>query len=41
MSECSGPQTVSKPGKHRTGLVGTSIAGVDMKIENPDKDGNG
>lgn len=32
MSECSGPQTVSVPGKHRIGSTGVSIPGTEIKI---------
>jgi len=41
MSECSGPQTINIPGKHRTGTAGPKINASEMKIESPDKDGNG
>jgi len=41
MSECCGPQSVSFPGKHKTGSCGTSIPGTELKIVQPDKDGNG
>eukprot|EP00735_Rhodelphis_limneticus_P003574 TRINITY_DN1505_c0_g1::TRINITY_DN1505_c0_g1_i1::g.28184::m.28184 TRINITY_DN1505_c0_g1::TRINITY_DN1505_c0_g1_i1::g.28184 ORF type:complete len:655 (+),score=175.46,sp/Q5ZKR7/ACBG2_CHICK/50.46/0.0,AMP-binding/PF00501.23/1.1e-88,Cas_Cas2CT1978/PF09707.5/0.0057,Cas_Cas2CT1978/PF09707.5/6.4e+03 TRINITY_DN1505_c0_g1_i1:51-1967(+) len=41
MSECSGPQTVNLPGAAKIGSCGKAIPGVQMIIENPDKDGNG
>jgi len=41
MSECTGPQTVNIPGKHKTGTCGPKLEGSDMKIADPDKDGNG
>ena len=41
MSECSGPQTLSYPGRHHTGSCGVPIPGTDLKIDNPDPEGNG
>jgi len=41
MSECTGPQTINRPGKVRTGTAGPSIPGTELKIADPDKDGNG
>ncbi|KJE88677.1 long-chain-fatty-acid-CoA ligase [Capsaspora owczarzaki ATCC 30864] len=41
MSECSGPQTVSLPETYRTGSCGPSVPGTELRIMNPDKDGNG
>jgi len=41
MSECSGPQTISIPGKHKVGSAGPAVLGVEMKIADADKDGNG
>ncbi|KAL5267519.1 hypothetical protein ACHWQZ_G004525 [Mnemiopsis leidyi] len=41
MSECSGPQTLSFDGQHKAGSTGKSIPGSEIKIENPDRDGNG
>jgi len=41
MSECSGPQTVNVPGKHKTGTAGPALPGCEMKIQDPDAQGNG
>lgn len=41
MSENSGPCTVSKEGHHRTGSTGKVFPGTELKIDNPDADGNG
>jgi Long-chain acyl-CoA synthetases (AMP-forming) len=43
MSECSGPQTISLPQKNsfKTGSCGKTIIGTEIKIDNPDEDGNG
>jgi len=41
MSECSGPQTLSFDGQHKAGSTGKSIPGSEIKIEMPDRDGNG
>jgi len=41
MSECTGPQTVNRPGKHKTGSAGPAMPGTELKIADPDKDGNG
>lgn len=43
MSECTGPQTMSlKSVTHwRNGSCGKGISGVEMAIDNPDKNGNG
>jgi len=41
MSECSGPQTINRPNAHKTGTAGPAIPGTEMKILDPDKDGNG
>jgi len=41
MSECTGPQTINRPSAHKTGTAGPSIPGTEMKIADPDKDGNG
>jgi len=41
MSECTGPQTLSFDGQHRSGSAGKSIPGSEIKIGNPDRDGNG
>lgn len=41
MSECSGPQTLSFDGQHKSGSAGKSIPGSEIKIEQPDRDGHG
>jgi len=41
MSESTGPQTVNRPSAHKTGTAGPAIPGCEMKIHDPDKDGNG
>jgi len=41
MSECSGPQTVNVPGKHKTGTAGPALPGCEMRIMDPDAQGNG
>lgn len=41
MSECSGPHTVSIPGHLRSGSCGIVLDGMEIKILNPDDDGNG
>ncbi|EGD73701.1 AMP dependent ligase [Salpingoeca rosetta] len=41
MSENTGPQSLNIPGKHRTGSVGLPLAGTELKIHEPDQDGNG
>jgi long-chain-fatty-acid--CoA ligase ACSBG len=41
MSENSGPMTVSRNGEHRTGSTGKAMGGVELKIDNPDEEGNG
>jgi len=41
MSECTGPQTVNRPGKHKTGSAGPALPGTELKIADPDKEGNG
>lgn len=41
MSETTGPQTATYPGHLRTGSAGIAIPGTEMKIENPDAEGNG
>lgn len=44
MSESSGPQTINVykvKEKWRTGSCGPRVIGAHIKIENPDKDGNG
>eukprot|EP00116_Pleurobrachia_bachei_P009705 sb/3469967/ len=41
MSECSGPQTLSFDGQHKTGSAGKSIPGSEIKIVNGDREGNG
>mmetsp|Transcript_24945 Transcript_24945/g.34928 ORF Transcript_24945/g.34928 Transcript_24945/m.34928 type:complete len:654 (+) Transcript_24945:87-2048(+) len=41
MSECTGPETVNYPGHHKTGTAGVVMSGTELKIDNPDKDGNG
>ncbi|KAL9986588.1 hypothetical protein ACROYT_G000756 [Oculina patagonica] len=41
MSECSGPLTVSIPGHIVSGSCGIAMDGMEMKIINPDEDGNG
>lgn len=41
MSECTGPQTLNRPKKHKTASAGASMPGTELKLDNPDKDGNG
>lgn len=41
MSENTGPQTVSVPGQHKTGSCGKPLPGVEMRIFEPDDEGNG
>ena len=41
MSECSGPQTIGRPGQNRVGACGASVNGFGIKIHEPDEDGNG
>jgi len=41
MSECTGPQTINRPNALKTGTAGPAIPGTEMKINDPDKDGNG
>lgn len=41
MSECTGPMTVSRPGRHRTGSCGPALDGMEIRIMNPDPEGNG
>eukprot|EP00117_Sycon_ciliatum_P028595 scpid46201/ scgid22946/ Long-chain-fatty-acid--CoA ligase ACSBG2; Acyl-CoA synthetase bubblegum family member 2 len=41
MSECTGPQTISREGMHRLGSCGAKMNGTEMKILSPDEDGNG
>lgn len=41
MSECTGPQTCSIPSKYATGFAGWAIPGSEMKIDQPDDQGNG
>merc|ERR1712072_724337 len=41
MSECTGPQTCSVPNKYQTGYAGWAMPGTEMKIDNPDDEGNG
>ena len=41
MSECSGPQSVGRPGKNRVGACGSVVNGFGNKIHEPDEDGNG
>lgn len=43
MSECTGPQTISLKSstKWRTGSCGTTMSGVETKIDNPDENGDG
>jgi long-chain-fatty-acid--CoA ligase ACSBG len=33
--------TVSRAGEHRTGSTGKAMGGVELKIDNPDEEGNG
>jgi len=41
MSETTGPQTATYPGHLRTGSAGVALPGTEMRIENPDGEGNG
>ncbi|XP_028411292.1 long-chain-fatty-acid--CoA ligase ACSBG2-like [Dendronephthya gigantea] len=41
MSECSGPMTVGKARRNLTGACGAAVDGLQMKIHEPDQDGNG
>lgn len=41
MSECSGPQTVSVPGRVISGSCGMAVDGCEMKVANEDEEGNG
>lgn len=41
MSECSGPMTVGNARRNLSGSCGTAVEGLQMKIHEPDKDGNG
>ena len=41
MSESTGPQTVDTPWAFRIGTTGRTFEGAEIKIDNPDKDGNG
>lgn len=41
MSECTGPQTVSIPGAMHSGSTGRVLPGAEMKIFEPDNEGNG
>lgn len=41
MSECSGPQTVSVPGRIISGSCGMAMDGCEMKVANEDEQGNG
>jgi len=41
MSESTGPHTLSFPWDFKLGSVGKDMTGVETKIDNPDKDGNG
>jgi len=41
MSELAGPSTITPPAQLRSGAVGIAVPGIQVKIDNPDKDGNG
>ncbi len=41
MSELSGPATITRPEWLRSGSVGQTIPGMQIKIDHPDKEGNG
>jgi long-chain-fatty-acid--CoA ligase ACSBG len=41
MSECTGPQTVSRAGDNKIGFTGKSMTGTELVIRNPDEGGNG
>eukprot|EP01135_Chromosphaera_perkinsii_P003653 Nk52_evm32s250 gene=Nk52_evmTU32s250 len=41
MSESAGPHTAGFYGQSKIGTVGKKIPGVELKLDNPDKDGNG
>jgi len=41
MSESTGPQTINRPGFHKTSSCGPAMPGSEMKIADPDKAGNG
>ncbi|ESO88299.1 hypothetical protein LOTGIDRAFT_234625 [Lottia gigantea] len=41
LSECTGPHTVNYEEKRKIGSVGSCLPGLQMKIDNPDEDGNG
>jgi long-subunit acyl-CoA synthetase (AMP-forming) len=41
MSECTGPATATTPAHPRTGCAGIKMSGTDIKIDNPDAEGNG
>jgi long-chain-fatty-acid--CoA ligase ACSBG len=41
MSESTGPQTINRPKQHKTTSCGPAMPGSEMKIANPDKEGNG
>lgn len=41
MSECSGPATMARPWLKRSGSSGRPYDGVELKLHNMDRDGNG
>ena len=41
MSECTGPHTINRPGYTTMFSVGKPFPGVYMRLDNPDKNGNG
>jgi long-chain-fatty-acid--CoA ligase ACSBG len=41
MSECTGPQTISTADHFKLGSTGRGIPGVEMKIDSPNKEGDG
>eukprot|EP00472_Partenskyella_glossopodia_P014251 CAMPEP_0197541606 /NCGR_PEP_ID=MMETSP1318-20131121/67221_1 /TAXON_ID=552666 /ORGANISM="Partenskyella glossopodia, Strain RCC365" /LENGTH=677 /DNA_ID=CAMNT_0043100799 /DNA_START=68 /DNA_END=2101 /DNA_ORIENTATION=+ len=41
MSESSGPHTINLPGANRIGTVGRAMPGAEMRLDRPDKNGEG
>eukprot|EP00178_Gracilaria_changii_P013288 TRINITY_DN3759_c0_g1_i5.p1 TRINITY_DN3759_c0_g1~~TRINITY_DN3759_c0_g1_i5.p1 ORF type:complete len:271 (-),score=71.72 TRINITY_DN3759_c0_g1_i5:173-955(-) len=41
MSESTGPHTVNMPGKHKPGSAGPVMPGAEIKLDNPDANGEG
>jgi long-chain-fatty-acid--CoA ligase ACSBG len=41
MSECTGPETINIPERFLIGSVGRSLPGTELRLDNPDAEGNG